>query len=238
MIQILVMEMFLFTLDGDEDHVEIDESSGMGNESEVASKREDGVNVKIAKSKPETVDVSALLPVQQSGKRTHREETQSKEIELVQGFVNPMNDECRYTDDIMLVLVYVDVVLVATNNEKYKQKLYMDLDETYGMKDQGLLKSYLGIEVEQTDDHITIRQSKYRQAIGMLMYLAMGTRPDLALAVGQLSRFVAKSSAKHIGSVKRLAGTVNLGIAYKGMRKIQSKIVLDGFCDSDWANDP
>ncbi|POM59665.1 Copiatype Polyprotein [Phytophthora palmivora] len=76
----------------------------------------------------------------------------------------------------------------------------------------------------------------------MLVHLAIGTRPDLAFAVGQLSRFVAKPSAKHIGSIKRvlryLAGTVNYGINYKRMGKMQSKIVLDGFCESDWANDP
>ncbi|POM81741.1 Copiatype Polyprotein [Phytophthora palmivora] len=41
----------------------------------------------------------------------------------------------------------------------------------------------------------------YRQAIGMLVHLAIGTRPDLDFTVGQLSRFVAKPSAKHIGSI-------------------------------------
>ncbi|POM67754.1 Copiatype Polyprotein [Phytophthora palmivora] len=83
-IQIRTMEMRLFlnTLDDDEDHVEIDESSDTGNESEVAGKHEKGVNVKITQSKPETVDVSALLPVQPSGKRTHREETQSEEMRV------------------------------------------------------------------------------------------------------------------------------------------------------------
>ncbi|KAG4060058.1 hypothetical protein PC123_g5047 [Phytophthora cactorum] len=144
---------------------------------------------------------------------------------------------------------------------------------------RGLLAQYLGIEVEQAEEHITIRQSKYargiletfgydraqpeetnarlapldekeesdtefpyRQAIGMLMYLAMGTRPDLAFVVGQLSRFVSKPSAKHVGTLKRvlryLAGTVNYGIMYDRAKERPSSIVMEGYCDSDWANDP
>ncbi|KAG2767348.1 hypothetical protein Pcac1_g21368 [Phytophthora cactorum] len=82
----------------------------------------------------------------------------------------------------------------------------------------------------------------YRQAIGMLMYLATGTRPDLAFVVGQLSRFVAKPSAKHVGTLQRvlkyLAGTVNYGIMYDRAKERPSSIVMERYCDSDWANDP
>ncbi|KAE9261810.1 hypothetical protein PF008_g32756 [Phytophthora fragariae] len=156
----------------------------------------------------------------------------------------------------MLVLVYVDDITVATNCEESKCKLFEELDKAYGLKDQGLLSEYLGIEVEQTSDTVTLRQGKYarevletfgydnahavgnpmeanvrlvplgnneesdtsfeyRKAIGMLMYLATGTRPDLAYAVGQLNRFVSKPSNKHVDALKRvlryLAGTVAYG---------------------------
>eukprot|EP00644_Phytophthora_capsici_P019067 jgi/Phyca11/133243/e_gw1.383.3.1 len=74
------------------------------------------------------------------------------------------------------------------------------------------------------------------------MYLATSTRPNLAFALSQLSRFVASPSSKHVGALKRvlryLAGTVNYGITYD-RQEIKSKaIVLEGHCDSDWANDP
>ncbi|KAG6620369.1 Multidrug resistance protein ABC Superfamily [Phytophthora cinnamomi] len=39
--------------------------------------------------------------------------------------------------------------LVATNDEAEKNKLFEDLDKEYGIKDQGLLKHYLGVEVEK-----------------------------------------------------------------------------------------
>ncbi|OWZ19333.1 LOW QUALITY PROTEIN: Copia type Polyprotein [Phytophthora megakarya] len=73
----------------------------------------------------------------------------------------------------------------------------------------------------------------------MLMYVATGTRPDPAYAVGKLSRFVVKSSAKHVGTLKRyLAGTLDYGKKYRPLKGVPSTIILEGFCDSDWANDP
>ena len=61
----------------------------------------------------------------------------------------------------MYALVYVDDILVATNNELCKELLFNKLNSTYGIKDQGLLTQYLGIGIDQTKEHITIRQSKY-----------------------------------------------------------------------------
>jgi transposase InsO family protein len=59
----------------------------------------------------------------------------------------------------------------------------------------------------------------YRQAIGALMFLMIGTRPDLAYSVGYLSRVLDEPSAEDIIKVKRLfrylAGTVNKGILYR-----------------------
>lgn len=44
----------------------------------------------------------------------------------------------------------------------------------------------------------------YRELVGSLMYLATCTRPDLAYAVGQLSRYVQSPTQQHIGAAKRL----------------------------------
>ncbi|KAG3115219.1 hypothetical protein PI124_g5141 [Phytophthora idaei] len=76
----------------------------------------------------------------------------------------------------------------------------------------------------------------YREAIGMLMYLAISTGPDLAYAMGQLSRFVAKPSAKLV--LRYLAGTLDYGITYSRQWANTKEIVLEVFCDSDWATDP
>ncbi|KAG3114315.1 hypothetical protein PI124_g6915 [Phytophthora idaei] len=64
-------------------------------------------------------------------------------------------------EKIMLVLVYVDDILVTANDGQREVKLFEDLDVEYGIKDQGLLAQYLGVEVVQTAEYITIRQTKY-----------------------------------------------------------------------------
>lgn len=82
----------------------------------------------------------------------------------------------------------------------------------------------------------------YREAIGMLMYLATSTRPDLAFALSQLCRFVAKPSHKHVGALKRvlryLAGTEKYGITYTRQTAESKSVVLEGYCDSNWGNGP
>lgn len=91
------------------------------------------------------------------------------------------------------------------------------------------------------EDGESVISFPYRKAVGMLMYLATGTRPDLAFAVGQLSRFVAKPSSKHVGALKRvvryLAGTMDYGITYTRSPEEAMCVELEGYCDSDWAND-
>ncbi|KAE9354746.1 hypothetical protein PR003_g3197 [Phytophthora rubi] len=82
----------------------------------------------------------------------------------------------------------------------------------------------------------------YRAAIGSLMYLDTYTRPDIAFSVGYLGRFVSSPTKKHCGAVNRilryLVKTSNLGIMYSASDEIADKIVISGYCDADWSNDP
>lgn len=77
----------------------------------------------------------------------------------------------------------------------------------------------------------------YREAIGSLMYLTIGSRPDIAYAVGKLARFCEKPKLKHWMAVKRLLryvkGTSNMGLSYNGFN--EEGVV--GYTDSDWAGD-
>lgn len=67
--------------------------------------------------------------------------------------------------------------------------------------------------------------------------MTQGTRPDIAFAVNQASRFNLKHSEIHWQAVKRifryLKGTIDHKLTYQ--REEQPK--LHAFCDSDWASD-
>jgi transposase InsO family protein len=76
----------------------------------------------------------------------------------------------------------------------------------------------------------------YRSAVGSLIYLVTGTRPDLAVAVGIVSKYLENPGPRHWGAVKRifryLKGTIDLSLECK----VQS-LKLVGYCDADWAGD-
>lgn len=65
------------------------------------------------------------------------------------------------------------------------------------------------------------------------MYSMTSTRPDLAYAVGRLSRFTSRPSAHHWQAVRRvfkyLKGTMNYGITYVGFPS-----VIEGYTDASW----
>lgn len=78
---------------------------------------------------------------------------------------------------------------------------------------------------------------KYREAIGSLMFLMVGTRPDLAYIISVLSQFAENPDDSHWNGVKRvfryLKGTTDYRISF-GKNHDNS---LVAYSDSDWAGD-
>lgn len=77
---------------------------------------------------------------------------------------------------------------------------------------------------------------QYQSMVGSLLHAARATRPDIAQAVGIVSRFNAEPTEAHLTAVKRifryLRGTVSLALQYKAKGGD-----LIGYSDADWAND-
>ncbi|KAE9167405.1 hypothetical protein PF002_g30886 [Phytophthora fragariae] len=206
------------------------------------------------------------------------------------GWSRCASEPCLYVYNkgnvLALLLVYVDDIICGTNNEAWKVSFFAELNARYGIKDQGRLHSYLGVQVELTEEGAFLHQTKYakdvlrrfgfedargcrspldptiklravtevdkqpgidcRAAIGSLMYMATGTRPDLAFPVGYLSRFVENPTVQHGGALKRvlryLVATTDHGIFFKkpkasSLSKVNA-IKIEGFCDSDWGDCP
>ncbi|CAM8982250.1 unnamed protein product [Rhodiola kirilowii] len=77
-----------------------------------------------------------------------------------------------------------------------------------------------------------VSQLEYSQVIGCLMYAMTSTRPDIAYAVGKLSRYTSNPSIHHweaIRVLKYLKGTMNYGLIYTGFPS-----VLEGYTDASW----
>ena len=74
---------------------------------------------------------------------------------------------------------------------------------------------------------------RYSQIIGLLMYLASPTRPDISFAVCKLSRFMSNPGDDYWRTLERvmryLKGTMSYGIHYTGHPK-----VLEDYCDANW----
>ena len=78
----------------------------------------------------------------------------------------------------------------------------------------------------------------YQENIGIALWIAGQTRPDIAAAVSVLSRFTANPGDKHMKALKHLArylhGTRNLGLHYRRHPKSPAN-QLSGWPDSGWA---
>lgn len=78
----------------------------------------------------------------------------------------------------------------------------------------------------------------YRAAVGSLMYLAVGTRPDIAFGVSLVSRFLDCAAEIHVTAVKRilkyLKGTQDYGIFFDSN---PNEFKFFAYSDADYAGD-
>ena len=87
-----------------------------------------------------------------------------------------------------------------------------------------------------TEMSTEMRAKPFRQAVGTLMYLTIGSRPDLAYSITNVSSFLSNYSAAHWEAVKRLLryvkGTPRHGLEYGG-----ASVTLSAYSDSNYAGD-
>jgi hypothetical protein len=81
------------------------------------------------------------------------------------------------------------------------------------------------------------RRSRFQTVIGSLLYLMLGTRPDISFAVTKLAQYSANPSKDHLDKAlyicRYLVGTQNYRLTYDGA----SEQGLNATTDSNWASD-
>lgn len=193
--------------------------------------------------------------------------------------LSPTKEEpCLYIahrkEDVMLILTYVDDLLLASSNLSWISEVKEGLRGSFEVKDLGLAKFCLGIEINQDKDRIMLTQKgyireilgrfgmsacnsvttpseinpryvstelidvhRYREVIGALMYLSVGTRPDIANTVSRLAQYSQAPTGDHWAASKRvlryLSGTKDLGLKF-----YQTNQPVIGFADADWGANP
>ena len=84
-----------------------------------------------------------------------------------------------------------------------------------------------------------VDETVYRSMIGSLMYLMLCTRPDIAFAVGALSRYCSLPRTSHLNAAKHLlryvkkTALLGLGLGPFASQDLHPKL----YSDADWAGD-
>ena len=95
--------------------------------------------------------------------------------------------------------------------------------------------SHVATQVADTHTSDKPCSAPCRQAIGCLMFLMVGTRPDIAFAIGKLAQHCADPRESHWSGVKRvlryLRGSQRLGLVFC---KDDLDTELHGYSDADW----
>ena len=93
---------------------------------------------------------------------------------------------------------------------------------------------FSGLAAEE--DKSVVEVKRYEQMIGSLLYLALRTRPDIAVAVSILARFQKAPTQYCHRAAKRLLRYLR-GTSEYGLRYVRGERKLHGFVDSDYAGD-
>ncbi|KAE8718737.1 hypothetical protein F3Y22_tig00109992pilonHSYRG00051 [Hibiscus syriacus] len=163
-------------------------------------------------------------------------------------------DPCAYfkrsgDNDFVILLLYVDDMLVAGPNKDHIEELKAQLAREFEMNDLGSANKILGIMQDckpistplpinfklsssmspsSEEERMEMSRVQYASAVGSLMFAMICTRPDIAQAVGVVSRYMANPEKEHWNTVKRILryikGTSNVALCYGG-----SNLLINGY---------
>ncbi|GAA0146183.1 transmembrane signal receptor [Lithospermum erythrorhizon] len=139
-------------------------------------------------------------------------------------------DGVDYFDSFSHVAKMVTVKILLTMTAAKGEEV---LHDAFTIKDLGIAKFFLGIEIARLEKGMHLSQQKlssptcptqYRRLVGRLLYLNF-TRPDLTFSVHHLSQFMRAPSVHHweaaLHIVKYLKGFITHGLYYPANTNFQ-----------------
>ncbi|XP_046472611.1 uncharacterized protein [Neodiprion pinetum] len=212
-------------------------------------------------------------------------DTELKKAGLQQSKVDPCIYHKTLDEKMLFLAVYVDDLLIFTNDQVTKENLKNKLKKCFKMKEMGEAHHCVGLRItrDRQAGKIYLDQEKYiketlakfnmadckpavtptdpnqkltkdmspknneeieemsripyQEAIGSILYVAQGTRPDLSYAINTVSKFNNNPGKAHWSAVKRilryLKGTSKMRLEFSA----KANTDLIGYCDADWASD-
>ena len=110
--------------------------------------------------------VKSLYGLKQAPKQWHEK---FDSVILSNGFVHNISDKCLYTKEIgnvvVYVCLYVDDMLIISNEMKGVLETKRFLSSTFKMKDLGVVDTILGIKVKQNSGSYELSQSHYVEKV-------------------------------------------------------------------------
>ncbi|SGY14862.1 BQ5605_C013g07134 [Microbotryum silenes-dioicae] len=121
---------------------------------------------------------------------------------------------------------------ITLSQERYLQDVLERFDLALAKPASTPMQKNLLLELDQSTPSDQER-TRYLQAIGSLMYAALGTRPDLAYAVSYLARFAKEPGPTHWTAIKHVLRYIRGTVSY-GLRYTPTPGPLYGYSDSNW----
>ncbi|GJR51647.1 zinc finger, CCHC-type containing protein [Tanacetum coccineum] len=183
--------------------------------------------------------VKLLYELKQEPKQWHQK---FDEVVLSSGFLLNQSDKCVYRKFDSSDMGEADVILGIKIKRENKgivitQSHYIEkILKKFNREDCSPVSTPMDpVEKLKPNTCKLVDHLEYSRAIGYLMYALTSTRPDIAYAVGRLSRFTSNPSGQHWQAItkmfKYLKGTMNYGLSYIGY-----PLVLKGYSDASWIN--
>ncbi|GJT05844.1 zinc finger, CCHC-type containing protein [Tanacetum coccineum] len=144
-----------------------------------------------------TTFLNGELEEEQTHKQWHQK---FDEVVMSNGYLLNQADKCVYskfdeTGKGVIICLYVDDMLIFGTDQFYIDLTKEFLSSRFSMKDTGAADVILGSTPMDTSEKLmpnngqAVFQLEYSRVIGCLMYAMTCTRPDIAFAVGKLSRY-------------------------------------------------